>query len=121
MDYEKICGKYLTELSKDWKLDKKQLCLFLGYDETKVDYVEKILKGQVPYSDLGHDFEARMTYSFKIKSHLSSKYKSLEDENKWLQKEQKSLGNKSPLELMLSGNRKGFQVIRCLVDKDCGH
>ena len=107
--------KFVNKLLKMWKIDRRHAACLLGCDEQDREYVNNLLQGNTHLVE-GSETEDRIAYLFYIWSVLSELLRDNDVEIKWLRAEKRELGNKAPMELILSGSITNLLLVKEFVD-----
>ncbi len=105
--------QFFLKLIELWSLDSKDACKLLGYEPADIQHVEQVLSGRLPFS---RDLKDRIANLLVIRKRLSGLFRDTDTENEWLREKHVELGNKSPIELLLSGSMENLLLIKEFVE-----
>lgn len=111
--------KLLNKLIEIWQIEKNQVCFLLGFEKDQGDYVRSILDGFSPLRSI--DEKDRIANLLKIRAGLDSLFRNTDTENEWLREKQSVMGNKSPLDLILSGSMEKLLLVRQFLENFSGY
>lgn len=111
-------AQFFLKLMEFWRLDIEDACKLLGYELTDIKYVEQVLSGELPLR--GRDPKDRIANLVVIRKRLDGLFKNVDVENEWLREKQTDIGNKSPMELLLSGSMENLLLVKQFVEFVCG-
>lgn len=109
--------QFFLKLLELWHLDSEDACKLLGYELADIQHVEQVLSGSMPFS---RDLKDRITNLLVIRKRLSNLFRDIDTENEWLREKHAELGNKTPLELLLSGSMENLLLIKEFVEHVSG-
>lgn len=112
--------KFLTRLLDTWHLERTDAVRLLGLDEeSDMRYVSDLLEGREP---LQYDTASseRIAQLFRIRKMLFSLFRDEDAENGWLRQPLDILGRKTPMELLLEGNREGMVSVKEVLEVASG-
>ena len=110
--------QFFLKLMELWRLDVEDACKLLGYELADIKYVEQVLSGELPLR--GRDPKDRIANLVVIRKRLDGLFKDVDVENEWLSEKQTDIGNKSPMELLLSGSMENLLLVKQFVEFVCG-
>lgn len=110
--------QFFLKLMELWRLDVEDACKLLGYELADIKYVEQVLSGELPLR--GRDPKDRIANLVVIRKRLDGLFKDVDVENEWLREKQTDIGNKSPMELLLSGSMENLLLVKQFVEFVCG-
>lgn len=110
--------QFFLKLMELWHLDSEDACKLLGYELADIKYVEQVLSGELPLR--GCDPKDRIANLVVIRKRLDGLFKNVDVENEWLREKQVDIGNKSPMELLLSGSMENLLLVKQFVEFICG-
>jgi len=110
--------QFFLKLMELWHLDSEDACKLLGYELADIKYVEQVLSGVLPLR--GRDPKDRIANLVVIRKRLDGLFKDVDVENEWLREKHADIGNKSPMELLLSGSMENLLLIKQFVEFVCG-
>ena len=110
--------QFFLKLMELWHLDSEDACKLLGYELADIKYVEQVLSGELPLR--GRDPKDRIANLVVIRKRLDGLFKDVDVENEWLREKQTDIGNKSPMELLLSGSMENLLLVKQFVEFVCG-
>jgi hypothetical protein len=110
--------QFFSRLMEFWRLDTDEACKLLGYELSDIDYVKQLLSGESPLR--GHDLKDRIVNLLVIRKRLDGVFKNIDVENEWLHEKHDRIGNKSPMELLLSGSMENLLLVKQFVEFVCG-
>lgn len=109
--------QFFLKLLELWELNSEDKCKLLGYELADIQHVDQVLSGQLPIS---RDLKDRITNLLVIRKRLSGLFRDTNTENEWLRERHVELGNKSPIELILSGSMENLLLIKEFVEHVSG-
>jgi len=109
--------QFFLKLIELWRLDSEDACKLLGYEPADIQHVDRVLSGQLPIS---RDLKDRIANLLVIRKRLSGLFRDTDTENEWLRDKYVELGNKSPIELLLSGSMENLLLIKEFVEHVSG-
>lgn len=110
--------QFFLKLMELWRLNSENACKLLGYELADIKYVEQVLSGVLPLR--GRDPKDRIANLVVIRKRLDGLFKDVDVENEWLREKHADIGNKSPMELLLSGSMENLLLIKQFVEFVCG-
>lgn len=110
--------KFLAKLQEAWELEDRHLSVLLGLDESEKETVSKLLNGTITLK--GRDAKDRVGYLLEIRQKLSSLFRDMDNERRWLREPQSILEGKSPLDLLLEGSMQNLIRLHALVSYVAG-
>lgn len=110
--------QFVLKLLENWRLDKNEAALLLGFDETEEGLVRAVFDGREAFH--GRDVRDRIAHLFEIRKTLSGLFRDLEVENDWLREPHELLDGRKPLELLLGGSMEDLLLVREYVDAAAG-
>lgn len=117
---QRISGpiQFVSKLLDSWGLSKDDAVLLLGFDRADTRLVRAVLTGN---ADLrGRDVRDRIAHLFHIRQTLSSLFRDLDVENKWLREQHTLLDGREPLQLLLGGSMEDLLLLKEYVDATAG-
>ena len=106
---------FINRLLDLWELDQKDAVALLGFEEREQALAEAVLDGRRSLS--GRDARDRIAALFRVRSLLSSLFRDINTERKWLNAARDDLGNRSPIELMREGSMESLLTVRQIVER----
>lgn len=105
--------QFFLKLIELWRLDSEDACKLLGYEPADIQHIDQVLSGRLPFS---RDLKDRIANLLVIRKRLSGLFRDTDTENEWLREKHVELGNKSPIELLLSGSMENLLLIKEFVE-----
>ncbi len=105
--------QFFLKLLELWELNSEDKCKLLGYELADIQHVDQVLSGRLPFS---RDLKDRIANLLVIRKRLSGLFRGTDTENEWLREKHVELGNKSPIELLLSGSMENLLLIKEFVE-----
>jgi uncharacterized protein (DUF2384 family) len=104
--------QFFLKLIELWRLDSEDACKLLGYEPAEIQ-LDQVLSGRLPFS---RDLKDRIVNLLVIRKRLSGLFRDTDAEIEWLREKHVELGNKSPIELLLSGSMENLLLIKEFVE-----
>ncbi len=111
--------QFLKNLLDTWNLDSKCALVLLGLDSDDESLAEDLLTGLVALS--GRDAKDRIVFLYEIRKYLSALFRDEKVENQWLREPHEMLGERTPMDLMLSGSRENLLLVKEYVEAAAGY
>ncbi len=110
--------QFFKNLLATWKLNSTDATILLGMDPDNQSFVRDLLAGLATLS--GRDVKDRIVYLYQIRKTLSALFRNEDVENQWLREPHSTLGERSPMELMLDGSMENLLLVKEYVEAAAG-
>ena len=114
---QRAAAKLFKNLQEDWKLSKEEMASLLGKDpedSTSQKYVKNLLEEACLFDE--RDTNERMARLIQIREALFALFRDHKKENEWLRQEQKSMGGRVLIKLLLDGSKKSLYRVQEFVE-----
>lgn len=105
----------IHRIFETWNLEMRDKAILLGLEESDQRLASEFLAGRTTI--VGRDIKDRIAYLILIKSTLQSLFRNEDVENEWLRETHESLGNCTPLGLLLDGSLENMLLVKEFCDE----